>query len=291
MSIRPAVSAPADKHGVRRRSAALLGGFLLSLYVLSHTGQMAHAAGGDAPGILTKMKAVYHEAKTYRCTLVMSQNGTTRDGKAFTLTKTQQVEYKAPNLLHASIKLTGTGAAANAGNSVTLYADGKNIYQYYPSQKRYTKAPESVPVSIDQIVDLLRAVPDKATTGLSLLPDSTVKGHAVYQIAYTLQMPPSLPADKQKQWKEFMAKSEPIHYAIDKKSYLLLRLTQKLNGVALTVDLNDQTLNSNISSGTFTFTPPAGSKLYVPQMPPQGGIPGAPGGPGAGAPSVPGKPH
>ena len=116
MSIRPAVSVPADKHGVRRRSVALLSGLFLLSCALSFSSRKAQAAGSDAFSILQKMKSAYHAAKTFKGTSVMTESGAVQ-GKVFSLVKTTDFQYKSPNLLVISIKEVGTGAAAKVNGS------------------------------------------------------------------------------------------------------------------------------------------------------------------------------
>src|SRR5580658_2819260 len=100
MSIRPAVSAPTDKHGVRRRSVALLGSLLISTCALTLSGQTAQAAGGDPVSIFQKVKSTYLKAKTFKGTEVMTQSGV-KDGKASSVVKTTEYRYKSPNLCYA----------------------------------------------------------------------------------------------------------------------------------------------------------------------------------------------
>src|SRR5437016_2841145 len=106
MSIRPA---RAVQHG-----AAMLWSvsFAASALLLAFSPYTASAAGDDAPGVLTKMSALYTNAKTYQSTVVSKESSKTQDGKAYSVTTTQEIRYKAPNFINMTMKRTGTGAAA-----------------------------------------------------------------------------------------------------------------------------------------------------------------------------------
>ena len=66
-------------------------------------------AAETAGAILKKMAENYTKAKSFQASIVTIQAGKTPDGKAFTVTQNEQVQYKTPNLFHKSVKATGIG--------------------------------------------------------------------------------------------------------------------------------------------------------------------------------------
>ena len=60
-------------------------------------------AAEDAGAIMTKMARNYQNAKAYSAVIVTVQKGKTKDGKQFSITKTQNIKFKAPNLVKVAV--------------------------------------------------------------------------------------------------------------------------------------------------------------------------------------------
>ena len=123
-------------------------------------------AGESAGNILKKMAENYSKAKSYQVSITTVQSGKTPQGKAFTVTQTEHVQYQSPNLFHKSVKAAGSGAAVTGPFSEQLamrqgeiYSDGKTATMYVPANKMFQKQPVPPNVLIAQLVDLLRLVP------------------------------------------------------------------------------------------------------------------------------------
>ncbi len=247
-------------------------------------GQPVNAAE-DPGAILTKMARNYQSAKAYSATIITKQKGKTKDGKSFSLTKTQSIKFKAPNLVSVSVVFTGEGAAAGqvAQNNQLVVADGKILTAYSPMRKVYMKKPDLPTVSVMDLLEILKRLPLAGGKNVSMLAATTVNGRSAYVIEIRPMMPANLTPDQQAKWKEAAAKANPLHLIVDKQNYLLLKITESATLGSVDVALNDQLLNGVIPNSAFTFTPPAGSKEVVQP---------APGAPGAGGPAgVPGAPR
>jgi len=229
---------------------------------------VAAHADAQAETVLKKMQTLYQTAKSYKGTVKSVQSGKTQDGKPYTLTTTQQIRYKLPNMFWVHVSYSGgTGAAASAnGTSQTVACDGKMVYQYRSNLNQYVKQPARLtppklgPAAIN--LDLTTA---------KMLPPSNVAGHAVYIIQVDQPMPASVPADKVAQVKPLLK----VNVAIDKSNYYLLRVARP-TGEGET-DFTDQAVNGSLPDSSFAFVPPAGAKPFTP---PVQGAPGAPGAPG-----------
>ena len=272
-----------------------------SLFVMSTPSRAETAAS-----IVKKMVDVYTKAKSYQVSVVTLQSGKTPDGKAFSVTQTERVQFQSPNRFHKSVKVAGTGAAATGPGAQQLatrqgeiFSDGKTATMYVPSRKMYQKQPIPPTVQIAQLVDLLRLVPPANRPGLTLLPTAaTVHGRPAYVIEIKPVTPPNLkPADLKKYQDGLKQFKQYPRFMIDKQNYSLLEYSLSTTQGNAQVSLMSQVFGGAIPPNAFTFTPPAGSKEYkAPATPPggtpgglPGGVPGAPGGVPGGAPAPGGK--
>ena len=71
----------------------------------------ASARADSAGAILKKMVDTYSGANAYTATIITHQKGKTKDGKEFSLTKSQSIKFKSPNLVNVVVTFTGEGAA------------------------------------------------------------------------------------------------------------------------------------------------------------------------------------
>ena len=267
----------------------------LSLFITST------AIAAETPAtILKKMADVYTKAKTYQASVITLQTSKTPDGKSYTVTETDRVQFKSPNLLHKSVKLTGTGAAATpqgaqqlALRSVEIFSDGKSATMYVPFKKMYQKQPVPPSIQLAQIVALLQAVPPINQPGLTLLPNTAnVEGHMAYIIEVKPVPPPNLKAADQQKFQAYLKQFKQYpRLMIDKQNYTLLEYTVTTAAGSAHANLSSQVFGGDIPASAFTFSPPAGVKEFVAPKAPAGGALGAPGGiPGGGG--VPGgKPN
>jgi outer membrane lipoprotein-sorting protein len=293
MSILPAAPLRAGNlRGIRAAGSSLALG-ALSLFVTS----TAFAAESPAD-ILKKMADVYTKAKSYQVAVTTLQTGKTPDGKPFTVTQTERIQYQSPNMFHKSVKLAGSGAAAVGQGAQQLalrqgeiYSDGKTATMYVPSRKMYQKQPVPPSVQIAQLVDLLRLIPPANRPGLTLLNSGvTVRGRAAYVIEIRPVTPPNLKPEQLKQYQAGLKQIKQFpRFTVDKQNFSLLEYSLSTVTGNAQVSLSSQVFGGSIPSNAFAFVAPAGSKEYVaPKTPPggPGGIPGSvPGAiPGAGAP-------
>jgi outer membrane lipoprotein-sorting protein len=266
-------------------------GASLAIGALSMLVAGSASAGETAADVIKKMAANYTNAKTYQVSVTTVQSGKTKDGKPFSVTQTEHIQYQSPNIFHKSVKASGTGEAAKGQAALQLavrqgeiFSDGKTAVMYVPSKKMYQKNPVPPTVQLAQLVDLLRAVPPTNQPGLTLLPTTaTVQGRSAYVIEVKPTAPPTLkPADKPKfdayvkQFKQFP------RLMIDKQNFNLLEYTVVVNGGSTHSSLSSQIFGAAIPANHFTFSPPPGAKEF--KAPPQGAVPGAPGGIPGGAP-------
>jgi len=233
---------------------------------------MAHAGDTQAQAVLKKMQTLYQTAKTYKCTTKNTRSGKGPDGKAMSLTTTQEIRYKSPNLIWVKMSYSGgTGAATQAnGTSQTLTCDGKTITQYLSKPNQYAKQP--APPTLQRPGPLGMNF-DSLAGAAKMLPASNVAGHAAFviQAEQTMQVPGAPGQPPQSRMVKF-------HLLVDKSTYYLLRVTGP-NGENPS-DYTDQVVNGTLPDSAFAFVPPAGAKLYTPQARPAPGAPGAPAGGG-----------
>jgi outer membrane lipoprotein-sorting protein len=216
---------------------------------------VAHAADTQAQTVLKKTRAVYENAKTYRATIKSVQSGKSKDGKTFSLTRTQQVKYKSPNFIRIQVAMVAAGAAAALNGASQIFgSDGKSMFQYSSQGNQYVKGPGRPTIPAFMPIN-----PDPATA--KMLPDATVQGKPAFMIE--AQQP---------------SQRGPvtIRVAVDKSNYSILRITDDKGQNPS--EFTNQVFNGAIPSSDFAFVPPAGAKLVVPQQQP---MPGAPGGTGA----------
>ncbi len=244
-------------------------------------------AAETAGAILKKMAENYTKAKSFQASIVTIQAGKTPDGKAFTVTQNEQVQYKTPNLFHKSVKATGIGPAVTgqmaeqlASRQGEIYSDGKIATMYVPAKKMYQKQPVPPNVVIAQLVDLLRKIPPANQPGLSLLPAAaTVQGRQAFVIEFKPAPPAGAKPEDVKKYNEALKQVKQFHrFMIDKQNYNLLEYTLVTTSGTAKVNLSSQVFGGSIPSSAFAFSPPAGAKEF--KAPPPGqGMPGmAPGG-------------
>ncbi len=237
------------------------------------------ARAADGPGaILKKMVDMYSGATAYSATIVTHQKGKTKDGKSFSLTKSQSIKYKAPNLVNVVVTFTGEGAAAGKveQGDQTVVADGKTLTAYSPSRKQYVKKPDLPRLSVLDLLDILKKIPTKDAPNVKLLSSDTVGGRAVSVVQISPMMPPNLTPEQQSKWKEAAAHANPLRLFVDKQNSLLLRIAETASGGTVDVSFENQLFNSSIPASSFNYTPPAGAKEISAQPAP--GLGGAPGG-------------
>jgi outer membrane lipoprotein-sorting protein len=282
MSNRPASAA--------RYGAAMLWSVSIaaSALLLASSPYPASAAGDDAPGVLTKMAGVYSNAKSFQATITSKEAGKTPDGKAFTVTATQEIRYKAPNMVYMSMRQSGTGAAAGKkpdgtpmldSGRVVINSDGKTLVIYSETKNQYVKQNALPAIPLTEAFALLKRLPGPKSPGLSMASSTTVGGRAAYVIQAKPVMPPNLSPADQKKWQDAAAKAQPLKLMIDKQNYQLLSLSESAAGGSLDISFGSQAVNGNIAANAFSFAPPAGSKeAPKPQGQPGGGggIPGLP---------------
>lgn len=228
--------------------------------------------------ILQKVEDVYNKASSYQCNLIVRRTGKGPDGKPLSITQTQQVQYKSPNLFRVQVSVTGTGAAAAAvknGNS-TVISDGKNIYVYMPSQKQYMK--QAVPASLPLRQLMASVIPGANTANARLVAPSMINGRPVYVLEVKPQAPPNLTPEQ----KARFARLKPIQIMVDKQNYHVVRIHQEAADAQLDVSFNGQTVNGTVPSKAFVWTPPPGAKEFVRPATPApgnatpGALPGTP---------------
>ena len=283
MSNRPAMTA--------RTGAAKLWSvsFATAALLLAFSPYIASAAGDTAPDILTKMGSVYSTAKSFQATITSKETGKTQDGKPFTVTATQEIRYKAPNMVFVTMKQVGTGAATGKkpdgspmldSGRVVINSDGKTLTIYSETRNQYVKQAALPNIPLAEAFALLKRLPGPKAPGVSLASTTTVGGRAAYVIQVTPVMPANLAPADQTKWKAAAKDAQPLKMMVDKQNYQLLGLNESAKGGSLEISFGSQTVNGSVPANAFSFTPPAGSK-EAPKPPQQptgapGGIPGAP---------------
>jgi outer membrane lipoprotein-sorting protein len=285
MSVRSGLPSSDGKGAMRSLKTAVRGLLPLALVVAS-LGARADSGGA----ILKKMKDTYSSASAYTATIITRQKGKTKEGKGFSLTKTQSIKFKSPNFVNVVVTFAGDGAAAGkvAQGDQTVVADGKILTAYSPSRKQYIKKPDLPKLTVLDLLDILKRIPTADAPNVKVLPADTVGGRAVNVVQISPMMPPTLTTEQQAKWKAAAANATPLRLFIDKQSSMLLRIAESANGGSVDVTLENQLFNSSIPQSVFTYTPPAGSKEITAQPTNSlgSGLGGAPGGK-PGAPSPP----
>ena len=272
MGMYPAAPHRDRRFGTRRSS------LLLTAVALAAASSVVPPAGAQTvQDVLKKVDAVYAKAKSYQGSLVAKRTGKAQ-GKAFTLTQTQQIKYVSPNLFRVEVSVAGTGAAAAAKNSgSTVVSDGKNIYVYSPAQKQYMKQAAPPQLPLRQL--LASVIPGASTANAKLAAPTSVNGRPAFVLEIKPQAPPTMTPEQ----KTKFAQLKPIQVMVDKQSYQVVKIHQSAAEASLDVSFTGQTVNPSIPNTTFAWTVPAGAKEFVrPAAPP--GATGAPGGlpPGVG---------
>ena len=237
----------------------------------------------DTPGaILKKMVDTYSGATAYAATIITHSKGKTKDGKQFSLTKSQSIKFKSPNFINVVVTFAGEGAAAGkvAQGDQTVVADGKTLTAYSPTRKQYIKKPDLPRLTVIDLLDILKKIPTRDAPNVKLLSAETVGGRPVNVVQVAPMMPPNLTPEQQKKWKDTTATMNPWRFYIDKENSSLLRIAETANGGSVDVILQNQLFNSSIPASTFSYTPPAGAKeITAPQGSSlaggQSGLPGA----------------
>ncbi|HZT42377.1 MAG TPA: DUF2092 domain-containing protein [Chthonomonadaceae bacterium] len=264
-----------------RPSTPLVRSLVVLLAALSLAGSQAAHAADNAGNVLRKMATLYNNARSYEGTVTVHNGGKSPDGKKFTVTSTQHVRFRSPNLIQASISMQGTGAAARfAQGGQIITSDGHTMYRYVTAQKQYMKFPAPPRLTLMQILNL----PNFDTTTAKVVGSTTVNGHAAAEVEAKPAMPSlpaNLPAQQKAQimanMKNQWAKMKPIRLAIDKQGGQILRVTITTPAGPATIDFSSQMFNPAIPSSAFTFKPPAGAKELTMPTPRGPGAPGPPG--------------
>ncbi len=263
-------------------------GTSLAIGALSLVVANSALAAETAGSILKKMAENYTKAKSYQVSITSVQVGKNPQGKPITVTKTERIQYKFPNLFHKSVKQTGTGAGITATDAAQLasqqgeiYSDGKTATMYVPSKKMYQKKPVPPTVLVAQLVDLLRLVPGADRKDVVLLPTTaTVLGRPAYVIEIKPTQPPGLKPDQVKKYNDGLKQFKQFpRFMIDKQNYNLLKYTLATVQGTAEVDLASQVFGAAIPANAFAFAPPAGAKQFT--GPPPGAPGSGPGGPNA----------
>jgi outer membrane lipoprotein-sorting protein len=232
--------------------------------------------------MLKKMVDTYSGASAYTATIITHQKGKTKDGKQFSLTKSQIIKFKSPNLVNVVVTFTGDGAAAGkvAQGDQTVVADGKILTAYSPARKQYIKKPDLPKLTVLDLLDILKRIPTKDAPNVKLLSSDTVGGRSVNVVQISPMMPPNLTPEQQTKWKQAAANANPLRLFIDKATSSLLRIAESANGGSVDVMLQNQLFNSSIPTSAFTYSPPAGAKEITAPATSSlgGGLNGAPGG-------------
>ena len=113
-----------------------------------------------AGAILKKMVDTYRNSNAYTATIITHEKGKTKDGKEFSLTKSQVIKYKSPNLVHVVVTYAGEGALAGkvVQGDQTVVADGKMLTAYSPSRKQYIKKPDLQKLTVLDLLDVLQKI-------------------------------------------------------------------------------------------------------------------------------------
>jgi outer membrane lipoprotein-sorting protein len=151
---------------------------------------------------------------------------------------------------------------ANEGTTTYIY-DGNYLWVYFPEKKLYSKrrlSPDDVqrslfdlmPVSIALSPICKKTFTDKdflSTLGKSSLSKTTFQNREAFLLSFTTK-------------KEEMA----TKIYVDAKDYKVLQISMVLTGKNFEVLWKINSLQTNLSfpKGTFSFSPPAGAKEFVP---------------------------
>jgi outer membrane lipoprotein-sorting protein len=248
----------------------------LLLVAFAATAAIALPAGAQtAQDVLKKVESIYGKATSFQGSVTIKQSGKGQDKKPASVTRTQTIKYKSPNLFRMQVVATGTGAAkAQAPNAnSTIVSDGKTLFAYSVARKQYAKQPVPPNLPLRQLLGF--AIPTPTTPGVKMLPAMAVLGRQAFVLEITPTMPPNLTPEQKAQF----AKFKPLKLMVDKQNYHILQLRQSTTESTTEVNLGAQTFNSSIPGNTFVFTPPAGVTEFIPPAnPPGGGVPGLPGG-------------
>jgi|SRR5579883_1259853 len=265
----------------RRRAASLSRAFMAVTLLTGALASQARAAE-SAQDVLKKLNAVYMGAKSFTGSLTVRQSGKSPDGKAVSVTFTQQIQYKSPNLFVVRTSASGTGAAAAQARNLSRLAvsDGRTVYNYRPSDNKYVKQPAPPNIALAQI---LQFIPNAHRVNASIVSQTSAQGRPAYVVQVKLPSLPSLPPNatpqQKAQYQKIVASIRPPQFVVDKQNYHLLRLTQAAQGNEIQVTFGAQNMNANIAGNPFVFAIPRGATEV--QMPaPTPGAPGAPVAPG-----------
>ena len=248
---------------------------LIGKPVIYFTATLAVAAGALAPitaraesasDIYKKMTDVYANAKSYQGTIIRIEKGKTKDGKPASKTVSVRISFKAPNKYNVSNTTSVTASGKTQSTGQTMVTDGKVLFMYATDKKLYQHGQVPNENMLSRFFALL-----PAANGFMLQPDTTLDGHAVYDLR------PNIPA-KGTAAEIAATKNVKIDILIDKKSYQFLKMTIASPNGSLIQTVNDQAVNGSIADSAFTWTPPAGYKEFKPQ--PTQGAPTIPGGSG-----------
>jgi outer membrane lipoprotein-sorting protein len=221
-----------------------------------------------ASDVYKKMSDVYSYAKSYQGTIVRVEKGKTPDGKSASQSVTVKISFKAPNkYLVNNVRSVNVGGKSQ-NTDQTMVTDGKALFMFSPDKKLYQRGQ----VQNENLLSRFFALLNPAN-GFSLLPESTVNGHAAFVLK------PNLPT-KGTPTEIANAKKVKINIMIDKKTYQFLKMTIDSANGNLTQSVNGQSVNGNVPDSLFAWTPPVGYKEVKPQTP---SAPGA-------APTAPGRP-
>ncbi len=256
------------------RFAPLSSGVLFGLALCLLPAFPAGAGGQSSPdALVAKMENLYIGAKSFQGKITTRRIGKTPKGKAFAMTETREVRFRAPNQIYDAQHYVGTGEAARMSNQSVLYVgDGKSLYVYKPSLKQYVKRPSSPTVTMTQIMMRYLVNPSRFT--FSMGPTAKVNGRDAYVVIGKPKIPEQMPSNvKKEEWPrilEDIKHQRPTQVFIDKRNYQLLRISGGSNRVSDEIIFGSQTINGAISDRAFAFYAPAGAKLITP---PAGGAP------------------
>ena len=152
---------------------------------------------------------------------------------------------------------------ANEGTTTFIY-DGNFFWVYFPDEKLYSKSKHTtddmkrnlfnfMPISIALSPIIKKTFTDKgflSTLGKSSLSKTTFQKKKTFLISFTTKK-----ADM------------TTKVYVDAKSYKVLQVSMILPGKNFEVGWKITSLQTNLSfpKGTFSFTPPAGAKEFVPK--------------------------
>ena len=262
---------------LRLERRALCGLLIPTLWLLSGFPAAAKGPTNDPAALIAKMEVLYRNAKSFQGKITMRRSGKTRDGKAFSMSETRDVRYKAPNRVFDDQRYTGTGPAARVTQQSALYVgDGKTLTVYKPSVNQYAQRPASPTLSLTQIVG--RYLINTPNFTLSMGSPTKVNGRdALVVLAkpkVPKEFPPNVKKEDQPKLIEEIKKQRPTQVFIDKANYQLLRVAGGSPTVSDEVNFVSQAINGAVADSAFAFHAPAGAKRYAP--PPGAGNPQQP---------------